>query len=64
MPPDVDTLTLEFAIRGANGNVTVTLATNDAPEALGCDPSAQGFPVCEATVDTELRGYQRARRNG
>ena len=58
MQPDVDTLKLDFAIRGVEGEVTVTMTANDAPEGLGCDPSAQGFPVCEATVDTELRGYR------
>lgn len=58
MKPDVDTLTLDFAIHGVTGEVTVAMAANHAPEALGCDPSAQGFPVCEATVDTQLRGYR------
>ena len=55
---DVETLTLDFALRGVKGEVTITMAANDAPEALGCDPSARGFPVCEATVDTPLRGYR------
>jgi hypothetical protein len=48
---------LDFDVRGVSGRVTVSVSPNDAPEAFGCDPTARGFPVCEATVDTPLRGY-------
>jgi hypothetical protein len=48
---------LDFDVRGGLGRVTVTVSRNDAPELNGCEPAAHGFPVCEATVDTPLRGY-------
>jgi len=48
---------LDFEVRGASGRVTVTVAPNEAPETIGCEAAAHGFPVCEATVDTPLRGY-------
>ncbi|MGE0140229.1 MAG: hypothetical protein AB7L17_14070 [Ilumatobacteraceae bacterium] len=50
-------LVLDFAVRGASGRVTVSMSRNDDPVSIGCDPAAQDFPVCEATVTTQLRGY-------
>lgn len=50
-------LTVDFVVRGVAGRVSVIVSSNDAPEAIGCELSALGFPVCEATVQTPLRGY-------
>lgn len=58
MTPGEDTLDIDFAVRGVEGRIAVTMAPNEDPEALGCDPSARGFPVCQATVETPLQGYR------
>jgi hypothetical protein len=50
-------LVLDFAVRGRSGQATVTVASNAEPESIGCAPAAFGFPVCEAIVDSDLRGY-------
>lgn len=37
--------------------MAVGVARNDDPAAVGCDPAAQGFPVCTAGVTFGGRGY-------
>ena len=59
---------LPFTSRGAAGSVEVTVQTNLDPAGLGCpllDPSlpadaAAGFPVCRASISTDLGGYAAA----
>lgn len=51
-------LDLVFEARGATGRVSVGVSVNDNPPAVGCDAAACGFPICEATVSTTLRGYE------
>ena len=53
-----DAFVLNFAVRGVEGRISVTLTANDDPESLGCEPAAAGFPVCEATLEAPLRGYR------
>jgi len=56
---------LPFSLRGAPGEVEVSLVPNDDPQALGCDlldrslppDAARGFPVCRATVSVAADGY-------
>lgn len=50
-------LQLSFNARDGGGQVTVVVSENTDPSNLGSDPSARGFPVCRATVDFELDGY-------
>ena len=50
-------ISLDFEVRGAYGRVDVRVSSNDAPEEIGSDAAASGFPVCEATVESPLRGY-------
>jgi hypothetical protein len=50
-------MTFAFVLRELAGSVDVTLARNDDPAALGCRPSARGFPVCTAEVTYAGRGY-------
>jgi hypothetical protein len=51
-------LALSFRADDVEGRIAVTVTRNDDPVGLGCDPVAAGFPVCEAVVDTPLRGYR------
>lgn len=50
-------LTVPFEARGYIGSVSVSITTNDDPDAVGCPPWARGFPICEAAVDFGARGY-------
>jgi hypothetical protein len=40
------------------GRVEVIVSPNTDPTALGCDPEAAGFPVCEAIVSWPPQGYR------
>lgn len=51
-------LTLAFEARGTTGLVSVRVWPNHDPPSVGAPPDAEGFPVCEATVSTELVGYE------
>jgi hypothetical protein len=51
------TLALPFRWAGRDGEVSVEIAQNHDPTALGCDEFARGFPVCRATVAPPSRGY-------
>ncbi len=51
-------LRLEFEARGRAGSVSVSLTTNENPTDIGCAAWAQGFPICEATVEFAGRGYE------
>ena len=51
---------VEFAWAGARGHVTVAVAVNSDPEALGCRPAARGFPYCSASISHPARGYAAA----
>jgi hypothetical protein len=51
---------LSFVLRSLPGLVDVSVEANAHPEALGCGPQAEGFPVCRATVGYEGRGYVAA----
>jgi hypothetical protein len=48
---------IPFAIRGVAGRVVVSYERNLKPESVGCLPETRGFPVCSATVERPLRGY-------
>ncbi len=56
---------LPFSLRGAPGNVHVSVVANDDPVGVGCDlldaslpaDAALGFPVCRATVSLDADGY-------
>ncbi|MEO5634554.1 hypothetical protein [Gaiella sp.] len=48
---------IPFAIRGVAGRVVVTYEENLRPESVGCLPETEGFPVCTATVERPMRGY-------
>jgi hypothetical protein len=50
-------LPLAFEARGTTGLVSVRVWPNDDPPSVGKAPGAEGFPVCEATVSTDLAGY-------
>jgi hypothetical protein len=50
-------LRLAFEARGTTGLVSVGVWPNDDPRSVGKAPGAEGFPVCEATVSTDLAGY-------
>jgi hypothetical protein len=50
-------LSLEFEARGVGGTVDVIVWLNNDPATVGSGPEATGFPVCEATVSIDLRGY-------
>jgi hypothetical protein len=50
-------LDLTFEARGVSGSVGVHVWVNTDPTGLGSSPEAVGFPVCQATVSTALRGY-------
>jgi hypothetical protein len=46
-----------FTLRTVAGLVTVHLAPNEDPAAIGCPPHARGFPVCTASVRHASGGY-------
>lgn len=48
---------LPFRWATLRGRVTVELAVNEDPGALGCDEIARGFPYCRATVEPPAKGY-------
>jgi hypothetical protein len=57
--------TVPFRLRATDGVIVAELSVNADPVALGCHlldaelPTnvAQGFPVCEASADIDLKGY-------
>jgi hypothetical protein len=51
---------LPFMLDGEQGSVDVVVEVNTDPEAMGCGPSARGFPYCEASVIHPARGYAAA----
>ena len=51
---------MSFRLLEAQGWIDVAVESNTDPEALGCPPFAQGFPVCTATVSYEGKGYRAA----
>jgi hypothetical protein len=51
-------LELTSTIRGVRCSISVQVAENDDPTALGTAPHARGFPVCRATIETSLTGYR------
>jgi hypothetical protein len=55
--PSKRELGLRFRCRGESGTITVRVWPNSDPAAVGAGEHAQGFPICEATVSTELSGY-------
>jgi hypothetical protein len=61
MSPAGTTLTLldiEFIFKGDPGRVSVSCVPDEAPDVIGKDESARGFPVCSATVEYRGRGYR------
>jgi hypothetical protein len=48
---------IPFAIRGVAGRVVVSYERNRQPASVGCQAETRGFPVCSATVERPLRGY-------
>jgi hypothetical protein len=58
-------LEVPFTLRGLPGQITVSLAPNESPDALGYRlltdgapaPFARGFPVCRASVQYPADGY-------
>jgi hypothetical protein len=42
---------------GREGEIRVEISENDAPELLGCEEFARGFPVCRATISPPAQGY-------
>lgn len=50
-------LTIPFTARSGAGLVEVTVERNDDPNRYGQVDGAAGFPICTATVDFELDGY-------
>jgi hypothetical protein len=50
-------LTVPFAARGHAGTVFISMTKNNEPAALGCQPWAEGFPVCSATIEFAADGY-------
>lgn len=48
---------IPFAMRGVEGRVVVSYEPNRQPELVGCQPEKRGFPVCAATIERPLRGY-------
>jgi hypothetical protein len=55
--PSSHTLDLAFDARGLRGSVSITVSENTSPTEIGCGSEAHGFPVCEAVVRSQLRGY-------
>lgn len=53
----VHDLGLGFEARGVPGRVEIRVWENTDPDAVGTGPAATGFPVCEANVSIDLRGY-------
>src|SRR6476661_7116687 len=49
---------IAFRWRGVGGFVSVTVAQNADPAALGCFPGAHGLPACTATVEFPHLGYR------
>ena len=48
---------IPFNLKGVEGRVDVTYEANSQPESIGCRPEALGFPMCTATVQYPMRGY-------
>ncbi len=48
---------LPFVLRSVEGRVVVDYRRNVDPQAIGCQPDSQDFPVCTALVDYPMRGY-------
>lgn len=52
------TIQIPYRWAEVEGTVQATVATNEAPGALGCAAFAVGFPYCEARVECGHVGYQ------
>jgi hypothetical protein len=50
-------LVIPFEARGGSGQVTVSVGEVADPTTVGHDSGAAGFPVCRASVDFSLDGY-------
>ena len=50
-------LSLPFSARGLSGRVKVAVYPNSQPASVGSPDWAQGFPVCKASIDWEVEGY-------
>ena len=48
---------IPFTLKGVEGRVAVTYEANLQPGSIGCQPETLGFPVCTATVQYPMRGY-------
>jgi hypothetical protein len=53
----VDHLSSPFTARGSDGIVSVTIERPTDPTIVGQVADAEGFPVCRATVEFDLDGY-------
>ncbi len=51
-------LDVPFVARGSAGTVHVVVGPNTDPSAIGSPAWALDFPVCEATIRTDARGYR------
>jgi len=51
-------LELTATVRGHECSISVVVAENRDPASIGTAPHARGFPVCRATIETSLTGYQ------
>lgn len=54
---DVSAVSLPFRVRGLNSRVDVSVWRSTDPAAIGCPEWERDFPVCEATVTSDARGY-------
>ena len=50
-------LSLPFSVRGSDGHVDVAVWRSANPESIGCQDWERDFPVCEAKISCEARGY-------
>jgi hypothetical protein len=48
---------IPFMLNGVAGRVQVDYRRNTEPAMVGCPPDTEGYPICTATVDRPLRGY-------
>lgn len=48
---------LPFVLDGVPGLVRIDYRRNTDPASIGCPPGAADYPICTATVERPLRGY-------